>query len=73
MLEKLQYHESKSVYLKTVKLLQKHFELEQELDLWFSLYKKWTFLLRFLFVKQQQKRKELFLQLKWSFIIPSIW
>ena len=32
-LEQLQYNESKVIYGKTVKLLQKYFELEQELNL----------------------------------------
>lgn len=35
ILEKLQYHESKVIYSKTVKLMQKHFELEQDMDFWF--------------------------------------
>lgn len=32
ILEKLQYHDSKVIYGKTVKLLQKHFELEQDME-----------------------------------------
>jgi hypothetical protein len=32
MLEKLQYNDSKVIYGKTVKLLQKHFELEQGME-----------------------------------------
>ncbi len=34
MLEKLQYNDSKVIYGKTVKLLQKHFELEQGMEFW---------------------------------------
>jgi len=33
MIEKLQYHESKGVYNRVVKILKKYFELEEELDL----------------------------------------
>lgn len=37
ILEKLQYHDSKVIYGKTVKLLQKHFELEQDMEFWWSM------------------------------------
>lgn len=38
IMEKLQYHDSKVIYGKTVKLLQKHFELEQDMDFWYMIW-----------------------------------